>query len=78
MPWVVVLLGILQGTLVGRPASCLLPAMRGPPFLSSAVAINFGTGRQGPRFLGGTSGDSKGPGSSVGLELELMENVAYE
>ena len=55
----------------------VLPAMQGPPFLISAETVNFGTGRQGPQFSGGASGDSSGLGSSMGLELELLEDAAY-
>lgn len=75
MPWMVDLLGILKETVVADLP--VLPAMQGSPFLISAEAVNFGTGRQGPQFSGRASGDSSGLGSSMGLELELLEGAAY-
>lgn len=75
MPWMVDLLGILKETVVADLP--VLPAMQGPSFLISAEAVNFGTGRQGPQFSGGTAGDSSGLGSSMELELELLEDAAY-
>ena len=78
MPWVVVFLGTLQGALVGGLPSCLLPAMPGPPFLSSAAGTHFGTRRQGLRFSAGASVDSNGPGGSMGLELVFMTDIAYK
>lgn len=50
---------------------------KGPPFLSSAEAINFGTWRQCLQFSGEASEDYSGLSKSVGLELELLEDVAY-
>ena len=50
---------------------------KGPPFLSAAETINFGTRRQCLPLSGGASEDCSGLSKSVGLELELLEDVAY-